>query len=269
MPKRTIKQAIKAILEVNGKPLSPQEIYEQILEKNLYRFRAEFPLSIIRTQIRRHCEGVDFPSARPDKYFIQTKDGKYWLKDIPLTGKAISTTLKSTIKVNTIQRLKELHLDHISSFKEHMLNELKSLDWQIFEHFCKRLLEVYGFKDLVVTQAVKDKGIDGYGKLKIGISYFNVAFQCKRWKSTTISRPEIDKFRGACQGKFDQAIIFTTSNFSRDTKKASNQPGAIAVFMVDGPAIVDILIEEGLGVATESLPIYINALDEILSEDIS
>lgn len=48
----------------------------------------------------------------------------------------------------------------------------------------------------------------------MGITYLNVAFQCKRWKNTTIGRVEIDKFRGAIQGEFEQGIIFTTSNFS-------------------------------------------------------
>lgn len=84
-----------------------------------------------------------------------------------------------------------------------------------FEKFSRRLLEVYGFIDVEVTRSVKDGGIDGFGKLKVGITHLHVAFQCKRWRNNNVSRTEIDKFRGAIQGDYEQGIFFTTSNFSK------------------------------------------------------
>ena len=36
------------------------------------------------------------------------------------------------------------------------------------------LLDVYGFSDLSVTQKSKDGGIDGFGKLKIGLAHMSV-----------------------------------------------------------------------------------------------
>ena len=35
----------------------------------------------------------------------------------------------------------------------------------------------------------------------------NVAFQCKRWDNATISRKEIDAFRGAIQGEYGELCV--------------------------------------------------------------
>ena len=75
MKKRTIKEAIIEALKRSQKPLSSRDIYDFIIEKDLYRFRAEKPEHIVKVEIRRHCEGVEFPTARPDKYFQILKDG--------------------------------------------------------------------------------------------------------------------------------------------------------------------------------------------------
>ena len=91
---------------------------------------------------------------------------------------------------------------------------MKEIDPKTFEFFSKRLLEVYGFKDVSVTRYSKDGGIDGYGKLKVGIAHLSVAFQCKRWKNNVISKKEIQSFRGDIQGKFEQGIFFTNSTYS-------------------------------------------------------
>jgi len=44
------------------------------------------------------------------------------------------------------------------------------------------------------TPISRDGGIDGHGRLKVGLAYINVAFQCKRWQ-VSVGRPEVDKLR--------------------------------------------------------------------------
>ena len=120
---------------------------------------------------------------------------------------------------------------------------------------------------MVVTKPGKDGGIDGNGKLKIGITYLHVAFQCKRWKGN-IGRTEIDKFRGAIQGEFEQGIFFTTSNFSKEALNVTRKSGAVPIILIDGDTLVDIMIERKFGVESESIPVYINALDRALTEEL-
>jgi restriction system protein len=80
MKKRTIRQAAIEVLKRRGKPLSAKEIYSVIVEEDLYRFNAERPDNIVQVEIRRHCVGLDFPTARSDKYFQILVDGTYLVK---------------------------------------------------------------------------------------------------------------------------------------------------------------------------------------------
>ncbi|MDR1678638.1 MAG: restriction endonuclease [Prevotellaceae bacterium] len=269
MKQRTIIEAISKVLKDKGKPLSIKDIYDQIIDKSYYKFKAQNPYSVVRVEVRRHCVGVDIPSASRKKYFQIHKDGTYSLlsssKDLPNTTKQLKET--ETDENKQIVKLKEIHLQCTNSFKRKLLNQLKEIEPDTFELFCKKLLKVYGFKDLKVTRPKRDGGIDGYGKLKVGISYLNVAVQCKRWKNATVGRTEIDKFRGAIQGDYEQGIFLTTSQFSKEALNATTKKGAVPIILIDGMMIVDIMIEKKFGIEIEEIPIYINALDVILGDD--
>ncbi len=95
----------------------------------------------------------------------------------------------------------------------------------------------------------------------------NVAFQCKRWTTTNVGRPEIDKFRGAIQGEYEQGLFFTTASFASGAKQVSIKAGAVPIILIDGPSIVDLMIEKEFGVEQESWPIYAYALDVIFADD--
>lgn len=272
MPKHTVKEAIIAALKKENKPLSASKIYDVIMQCDFYRFRAERPAHIVLSELRRHSVGLDYPSASLKKHYQILKDGTYWIKDVPIPGETIEeakteASIKKSYEVSkdVIKDLKHIHQNHIEKFKISILNQLKEIDPENFEHFSKKLLEVYGFKDMKVTQKSRDGGIDGYGKLKVGITFLSVAFQSKRWKNTAVAKKEIQSFRGDIQGKFEQGIFFTTSSFTRDAKEISIQKGAVPIILIDGPTIVDIMIEKKLGVVVaENLPVYINAFEEAL-----
>lgn len=274
MRQRTIREAVFEALKQSGKPLHARDIYNFIIEHDLYRFNAENPEGIVKVEIRRHCEGVEFPTAKPNKYFKILLNGTYWLIDIPIPGES-STTEKSEIIVkkdtetlkSVVAELKAIHSKHADTFKKQLLNQLKEIPAKTFEIFAKRLLDVYGFHDMKVTSYTKDGGLDGFGKLKVGITYLNVAFQCKRWKTTSVSRTEIDKFRGAIQGMYEQGIIFTTSNFSKDALNATRRNGAVPIILIDGITLVEIMIEKKFGVTTESMPVYVNSLEDTFVDE--
>jgi len=128
------------------------------------------------------------------------------------------------------------------------------------------MLHAYGFISLENTKASGDGGIDGYGKLKIGLASMNVAFQCKRWKGT-VGRPEIDKFRGAIQGEFEQGIFFTTSDFSQQAKETSFKKGAVPIILLNGESIIDIMIQKGLGVDKQPLYLYFEKVQDFADSD--
>ncbi len=258
-----------------GTPLSSREAHNRIVKMQLYEFNAQNPEHVVRSQIRRHCKDLDFPSAAPTKYFGMTEDGKFYPLEKPTKKKSLQKKVpKKSVSeiskgglVTTLENLKTLHQRHRELIKKHILSELKKLSPDVFEHFARELLEVYGFEDMVVTSANNDGGIDGYGKLKIGLAYMNVAFQCKRWTKSSVGRPEIDKFRGAIQGEYEQGIFFTTAKFTLGAQGVSIKSGAVPIILLDGPSIVDFMIQENFGVEQESLPVCTYALDMILATE--
>lgn len=271
----TIVGAITKVLGESEGSMSAKAIYNSIVDKAYYQFNAQNPYSVVRVELRRHCNGVDFPTSSPQKYFQILNDGTYTLIepyhiDKKESLKLTTTTVRNTTEVSSsmsVSNLKVKHSEFTIYFKESILDQLKAIEPDTFEIFCKKLLSVYGFKDLKVTRKSKDGGIDGEGKLKVGISHLNVAVQCKRWNKTSVGRTEIDKFRGAIQGDFEQGIFFTTSKFSKEAMQATTKKGAVPIILIDGSTIVDIMIEKKFGIDIENLPVYINALDEVLNED--
>ncbi len=149
----------------------------------------------------------------------------------------------------------ELYEDYEASFRTQLLERLQGLSAREFEHFARRLLVAYGFDDVEVTQLSNDGGIDGHGRLRLGLAIMNVAFQCKRWQGN-IGRPEVDRFRGAIQGRFEQGVFFTTSDFTLDARGASLREGAVPIILLNGESIVSLMIEKEFGVDRVSLYAY-------------
>ncbi len=276
----TINEAIIQAITAAGRPLTPKEAYEQITEDGLYEFRAQNPQSIVTGQIRRHCKDLDFPSAAPKKYFGLTDDGRFYALKKSLTVATSpqrkdsskrtiqknATAMKPTLRTN-LQAIRELQKEHTELLKDRVLRDLKKLPPTTFELFAKKLLDVYGFVDVRVTKKGADGGIDGHGKLKVGLAHMGVAFQCKRWDKTSIGRPEIDKFRGAIQGQYEQGIFFTTATFVPGATEVSIRPGAVPIILIDGPSIVELMVNKEFGVQKESISVFTYALDTIIADE--
>ena len=260
MKKRTVNEAILYILNKEQKSLTIKEIYNKIVENNLYEFRAQQPEDIVRKQLRKHCVGLDFPSASDKKYFTIKPDGTFWKKETVIKQK------ETIQKINTFDDLIERHRKYVIDFKKKQLKQLKELTPAAFEEFSKELMKAYGFKKVEVTQIARDGGLDGFGELKIGLASMKVAFECKRWTNTSVGRPKISQFRGDIQGKYQQGIYFTTSIFTKEAKEASFRAGAVPIILIDGNAIIEMMIEKRFGIEVEEIPIYSNALDLVLPD---
>lgn len=158
-----------------------------------------------------------------------------------------------------------LHDEYVGQFRDNVLERLLELSPEQFEHFAKKLLTAYGFVSMKVTSVSHDGGIDGHGLLKVGLARMGVAFQCKKWQNT-VQRPEIDKFRGAIQGEFEQGIFFTTSSFSEGAKAASLKRGAVPVILLDGESIVELMIDKQFGVKRRPLELFSEEIDRLFVE---
>ncbi|MCC5875503.1 MAG: restriction endonuclease [Candidatus Sumerlaeia bacterium] len=266
----TIMEAIKYVMRKKGEPMTCREAYDSIIEQGLYHFRAQKPQLVVLSIIRRRALGLDFPSANATKHFKLVGENRFYPLDEPikvspqeapkLDSPQDMETQPDTL-VSSLRSIQSMHESYLDNFKRKSIEELRCMEPAAFELFAKCLLDVYGFQDTKVTAISNDGGIDGYGKLKVGLAYFRVAFQCKRWASGNIQRPEIDKFRGAIQGEYEQGVFFSTTSFSRGAIDASVKSGAVPIVLIDAEAIIELMISKRFGVQVETIDLPILALD--------
>nr|WP_255458425.1 restriction endonuclease [Gilliamella sp. ESL0250] len=131
-----------------------------------------------------------------------------------------------------------------------------------FEILIGQLLQAMGYEDVTVTKASGDKGIDVIGNVQVGITRITEVVQVKRMQNS-VNRPLIDQLRGALPyHKAIRGTLITTSKFSSGCAEAANYPGAAPITLIDGSRLIELLIENGVGIKRN------NSL-ELLSIDMS
>ena len=140
--------------------------------------------------------------------------------------------------------------DAIEDWKSSLLAALGAMPPEAFERLSQRLLREEGFTKVEVRGKSGDGGIDGVGVLRMGLVSFQVYFQCKRWKGS-VGSTEIRDFRGALQGRADKGLFITTGHFSNRASDEATRDGAIAIDLIDGDRLCDLLKNKELGVKTE------------------
>lgn len=142
-----------------------------------------------------------------------------------------------------------------SSLSAEILQQIKGCSPGFFENLVVEVLVKMGYggtrKDAgEVIGKSGDEGIDGViNEDRLGLDVIYI--QAKRWEST-VSRPEIQKFVGALQGKKARKGIFiTTSDFS---KHARDYASAIesSVVLIDGDELAGLMIDYNVGTTVES-----------------
>jgi restriction system protein len=134
-------------------------------------------------------------------------------------------------------------------WKDRLLETLKAMEPSAFERLSQRLLREAGFVKVEVRGKVGDGGIDGLGVLRVNLVSFQVYFQCKRYKGSVGSK-EIRDFRGALQGRADKGLFITTGVFTSQASEEATRDGAIAIDLIDGDRLCDLLKQYELGVKT-------------------
>ncbi|MFO6448083.1 restriction endonuclease [Erythrobacter sp. NE805] len=142
--------------------------------------------------------------------------------------------------------------DDGEDWKRKLLSVLGAMHPSAFERLSQRLLREAGFTKVEVRGKSNDGGIDGLGVLRVNLVSFQVYFQCKRWVGSVASK-EIRDFRGAVQGRADKGLFITTGHFTSQASDEATRDGAIAIDLIDGDRLCDLLKENRLGVSTEMI----------------
>jgi len=256
---------IPLLLEIDkaGGKVRPQDVYAKV---------AEHFIQLTAEDLERRLES--FPSTYKWQNHVQ------WARQKLVNKGEVDGSVRGIWKITDLGRkrigrssvtgtvappksgeitLQDLLEAHESAVRSLLADRIRNLDPTEFELFSKDLLQALGFTEVNVTQRTRDGGIDGFGKFRQGIVKIDAAFQCKRWQGV-VPRPEIDRFRGAISGKFDQGIFLTTSSFSRESLEASIRPGTVPIIMVDGDRMLELMIKNGIGVLRR--PLQLLDIDE-------
>ena len=135
-------------------------------------------------------------------------------------------------------------------WKSSLLGVLGAMPPAAFERLSQQLLREAGFTKVEVRGQPSDGGIDGVGVFRVNLVSFQIYFQCKRWKGS-VGAKDIRDFRGALQGRADKGLFITTGTYTSQASDEATREGAIAIDLIDGDRLCDLLKENGLGVETE------------------
>lgn len=158
-----------------------------------------------------------------------------------------------------IEKLEKSYDTLNNMLKDELLEKLKSLDFCKFEEVVIDLIIKMGYGgskteiSKSLTKKSNDEGIDGViNEDRLGFD--SIYLQAKRWKDTTVGRPEVQKFVGALAGqRATKGIFITTSNFTKEAVNFCNNLTPQKIVLIDGKKLVDLMIEFSVGLYTEQV----------------
>ncbi|MGI9048305.1 MAG: restriction endonuclease [Rubrobacteraceae bacterium] len=200
--------------------------------------------------LQDHPESLDakFLERYPEFVAFRSKSGR----SVKTKQQAVETEIEKQTPVEAIEAAYQTVRNSLSA---ELLQQTKSCSPGFFERLVVEVLVKMGYggtrKDAgEVLGKSGDEGIDGViNEDRLGLDVIYI--QAKRWEST-VSRPEIQKFVGALQGKKARKGIFiTTSDFSKQARDYASSIES-SVMLIDGEALSSLMIDYSVGTTVES-----------------
>jgi restriction system protein len=227
-----------------GLSSSPRRGFWQLTEDGLV-FLAKYPTSLSPKIIEHLAIGFKDVRLKP------TANGELLVSQSP-----IKTPASESAVASPDDRLGEALLELRSSVALELLESLATVSPSFFETIVLDLLHRMGYganrADLQRVGGSGDGGIDGVISLdKLGLE--KVYVQAKRWQGT-VGRPEVQAFYGALAGqRANKGVFITTSGY---TAQAIGFAKSVErVVLVDGPRLVELMIDHEVGVSARTVKI--------------
>lgn len=255
----TILEAIKAVLSKESHGLTCKEITNRILSEKLYTFNTPDPNSIVRHSLRKHCQGLSFPSAHPVKHFYIASGSRgsavynllNQIETESLHQKTPKTPVSPAADLLPEEKLQKYHNEHKQNVKDQLLDMILNNDPSFFEHLVVKLLLTlgygYGTDAGKVVGKSHDGGIDGIiNEDKLGLD--KIYIQAKRYSpSNHVSSKDIQAFSGAMK-KVTKGIFITTSSFTKAAQREVLEQVGKQIVLIDGSMLTDLMLRCGVGV---------------------
>lgn len=251
----TIIEAIKEVLACEEVGLTSNSIYEKIIENKLYSFGAKDPKAIVNGIIRKHCLGIEFPTASPVKHFKVDKQighVNYYL----LNSSTNVNIAKIKVNINEKELLPEekmmnAYSEHKNNIKQQVLDEILDSNPAFFEQLVVDLLIKMGYgcdeTSGIVVGSPNDGGIDGIiNEDKLGLD--KIYLQAKRYsRDNIVGRPVLQMFVGAMEN-VKKGVFITTSKFSKKALEYADKQQQKNLKLIDGEMLAELMIKYEVGV---------------------
>lgn len=259
----TIVEAVKEILKNSQSGMTSQEIYNAIIQNQLYEFPAKKPVAVVNGIIRRHCDGLSFPTSSPIKHFsIEKLVGKktfYTLITEKHPNDSSNSDKKHTknLEADALpeEQLQSAYDEHLNEIKEQLLSAVMQNPPSFFEHLIVDLLVKMGYGDPTSAKVVggsHDGGIDGIineDRLGLDIIYL----QAKRYKAeNTVGRKELQSFVGAMQN-IQKGVFITTSSFTKEASQYVTTQQQKNLKLIDGTTLASLMIKYEVGIIVKKV----------------
>jgi restriction system protein len=133
------------------------------------------------------------------------------------------------------------------SWKDELLSRIKALTPAAFERLCQRLLREAHVEQVRVLGGAGDQGIDGVGRVRLGLLSFPVYFQAKKYDKT-VTPSAVRDFRGTMAGRGEKGLLITTASFTPAAYSEATRDGVTPIDLIDGNELCDLLKRHGVGV---------------------
>ena len=227
---------VDALIEVlkEKESLTCTEAYKMIKERNLYQFGAKNPEAVVNGKLRRHCEGLNFPSASPVKYF-------------KIVGQKETKNLYALIngEQEEFECKKERKKNAKAVLEDDLLPEEKiNLTYLFYKNNIRRQRQMC-IRDSVLGKS-HDGGIDGViYEDKLGLSKIYIQAK-KNDSSNAIGRPLLQAFVGAMQD-VQKGVFITTSSFTKEARNYAEKQQQKSLKLIDGDLLAELMIKYGIG----------------------
>lgn len=260
----TIVEAVKSVLNEHSEGLTSKEIYQEIIRRNLYSFPAKKPESVVNGTIRRHCYGLDFPTANSVKYFkiVGNKGKRVVFSLIDTNEKMLKTSGGNYMDDDILpeERIQKFYEAYLNDLYSQLRDNILEKTPEFFEGTIVELLLKMGYgydkNSGVVVGGGHDNGIDGIiNEDKLGLS--QIYLQAKRYSyGNTVGRPEIQSFVGAMQN-IQKGVFITTSSYTKDAIEYAENQQQKNLKLIDGNMLVRLMVKYEVGVeSVKSLKMY-------------
>jgi restriction system protein len=203
--------------------------------------------------------GLDLLKQEPEGIDIRLlKQFPEYLEKASPKNKKISESKSndSTSSQTPQEVLEEAYQTLRQELSTELLSQIKAGSPSSFEQTVIDLLLAMGYGGTLQDAGQSlgkagDEGLDGIIKEdRLGLDVIYV--QAKKWENP-VSRPEIQKFAGALQGKRARKGVFiTTSSFSQGAREYAESIES-KIVLISGQELAELMIDYGVGVTTASV----------------